>query len=78
MITIAIFMINQMKLRKKFMIATCVKDYLDDTCKSESFNVQKLQLKEAMTVNDIAHDALDVFCYSVCSIVFQYRLITIL
>jgi len=67
-----------MKLRKKFTIATCVKDHLDDIRKSESFNVQKLQLKEAMTVNDIAHDALDVFCYSVCSIAFQYRLITVL
>jgi hypothetical protein len=71
-------MINQMKLRKKLMIATCVKDYSNNICKSESFDVQKLQLKEAITVNDIACDALDVFHYSVCSIAFQYRLITVL
>jgi len=71
-------MINQMKLRKKLMIATCVKDYLNDTRKSESFDVQKLQLKEVMTVNDIAYDAFDAFHYSVYSIVFQYHLITVL
>jgi len=52
------------------MIATCVKDYLNNIHKSESFDVQKLQLKEAMTVNDIACNALDVFCYSVYSIMF--------
>ncbi len=67
-----------MKLRKKFMITTCVKDYLNDICKSESFDVQKLQLKEAITANDIACDALNVFHYSVYSIVFQYHLITVL
>jgi len=77
-IFIAIFTINQMKLRKKFIIATCVKDYLDNICKFESFDVQKLQLKEAMTINDIIHDAFDMFHYSVCSIAFQYRLITVL
>ncbi len=67
-----------MKLRKKFMIATCMKDYLNDICKSKSLNVQKLQLKEVMTVNDIACNALDVFCYSVYSTAFQYHLITVL
>jgi len=60
------------------MITTHMKDHLNDTCKSELFDIQKLQLKEAMTVNDIVHDALDAFCYSVCFIVFQYRLITVL
>jgi len=65
-----IFTINQMKLRKKFTVVTHVKDHLNDIRKSESFDVQKLQLKEAMTVNDIVHDALDAFCYSVCSIAF--------
>ncbi len=59
-----------MKLRKKFTVVTHVKDHLNDIRKSESFDVQKLQLKEAMTVNDIVHDALDAFCYSVCSIAF--------
>ena len=67
-----------MKLRKKLMIATCVKNRLSDTRKFESFNVQKLQLKEAMTVNDIACDAFNAFCYSVCFTAFQYRLITVL
>ena len=52
------------------MITTCVKDHLDDIHKFESFDVQKLQLKEAMTANDIACDALDAFHYSVYSIVF--------
>ena len=74
MITIAIFMINQMKLRKKLMITTYVKDYLNDICKFESFDVQKLQLKEAIIVNDIACNALDVFHYSVYSTAFQYQL----
>jgi len=69
-IIIAIFTINQMKLRKKLMITTCVKDHLDDIHKFELFDVQKLQLKEAMTANDIACDALDAFHYSVYSIVF--------
>ncbi len=59
-----------MKLRKKLMTATCVKDCLDDICKSESFDVQKLQLKEVMTANDIAYNALDAFHYSIYSIVF--------
>ncbi len=59
-----------MKLRKKFIIATHVKDCLNNTSKSESFNVQKLQLKKAMTANDIAYDALNAFYYSVCFIVF--------
>jgi len=67
-----------MKLRKKFMITTCVKDHLDDICKFKSFNVQKLQLKEAMTVNDIACNALNAFHYSVYSTAFQYHLITVL
>ena len=52
------------------MTATCVKDCLDDICKSESFDVQKLQLKEVMTANDIAYNALDAFHYSIYSIVF--------
>jgi len=43
--------------------------------KSESFNVQKLQLKEAMTAHDIARDALDAFHYSVYSIAFLIVLI---
>ncbi len=60
------------------MITTHVKDNLNDICKSESFDVQKLQLKEAITTNDIACNALDAFCYSVCSIMFQYCLITVL
>jgi len=60
------------------MIATCVKDHLNNIHKFELFNVQKLQLKEVMTVNNIAYDALDAFYYSVYSIVFQYCLITIL
>jgi len=77
-ITIMIFIINQMKLRKKFMIATCMKDHLNNICKSESFNVQKLQLKEIMTANDIAHDVLDAFYYSVYFIMFWYHLITVL
>jgi len=55
-----------------------MKDHLDDICKFESFNVQKLQLKEVMTANDIACNALDMFCYSVCFIAFQYYLITVL
>ena len=67
-----------MKLRKKLMITMHVKNHLNDICKSESFDVQKLQLKEVMTVNDIAYDALDAFHYSVYSIVFQYHLITVL
>ncbi len=46
--------------------------------KFELFDVQKLQLKEAITANDIAHDALDAFHYFICSITFQYRLITVL
>ncbi len=57
------------------MIATHVKDHLDDIRKSELFNVQKLQLKEAMTANDIARDALDAFHYSVYSIAFLIVLI---
>ncbi len=69
-IIIAIFMINQMKLRKKLMITTCVKDCLNNICKSELFDVQKLQLKEVITVNDIACDALDVFYYFVYSTAF--------
>ncbi len=60
------------------MIATCVKDHLNDIRKSESFDVQKLQLKEVMITNDITHDALDMFHYSVYSTAFQYRLITVL
>jgi len=60
------------------MITTCVKDHLNNICKFESFNVQKLQLKEVMTANDIAYDALNVFHYSVYSIAFQYCLITVL
>ncbi len=44
-IFIAIFIINQMKLKKKLMIATCMKDHLNNTRKFKSFNVQKLQLK---------------------------------
>ncbi len=60
------------------MIATHVKDYLNNIHKSESFDVQKLQLKEAMTANDIACNALDTFRYSVCFIAFQYCLITVL
>jgi len=77
-IAIATFTTNQMKLRKKLTIATRVKDRLDDIRKPESFDVQKLQLKEAMTANDIARDALDAFHYSVCSIAFRYRLTTVL
>ncbi len=60
------------------MIATCMKDHLNDICKSESFNVQKLQLKEVIIVNDITCNALDMFHYSVCFIMFQYHLITVL
>jgi len=60
------------------MIATHVKDYLNDIHKFESFDVQKLQLKEAMTVNDIVCDALNAFHYSVYSTAFQYHLITVL
>jgi len=60
------------------MIATCVKDHLNNTCKFKSFDVQKLQLKEAMTINDIACNVLNAFYYFVCSIAFQYRLITVL
>ena len=52
------------------MITTCVKDHLDDIHKFELFDVQKLQLKEVMTVNDIAYNALDTFCYFVCSTAF--------
>jgi len=59
-----------MKLRKKFMIATCVKDHLNNTCKFELFNVQKLQLKEVMIVNNITCNALNAFHYSVYSITF--------
>ena len=59
-----------MTLRKKFMIITCVKDHLNNTHKFKSFDVQKLQLKKAMTANDIAYDALNAFYYSVCFIVF--------
>jgi len=73
-----IFTINQIKLKKKLMITTHVKDHLNDTCKSESFDLQKLQLKEVISVNDIAYNALDTFCYSVCSTVFQHHLITVL
>jgi len=71
-------MINQMKLRKKFMIATYVKDCLNNTCKFKLFDVQKLQLKEVITVNDITCNALNAFCYSVYFIAFQYHLITVL
>ncbi len=71
-------MINQMKLRKKFMIITCMKNHLNNIYKSELFDVQKLQLKEAITVNDIACNALDAFHYSVYFITFQYHLITVL
>ncbi len=70
MIIIAIFTINQMKLRKKLMITMCVKDHLNNICKFKSFDVQKLQLKEAMTINDIACNMLDVFHYSVYFIMF--------
>jgi len=63
-------MINQMKLRKKLITATHVKDHLNNTRKSESFNVQKLQLKEAMTANDIACNAFNAFHYSVYSTAF--------
>jgi len=59
-----------MKLKKKLMIATYVKDCLNDICKFKSFDVQKLQLKEVMTANDIAYDALDAFHYSVYSTAF--------
>jgi len=69
-IFITIFMINQMKLRKKFMIATHVKHCLNDIHKFKLFDVQKLQLKEVMTANDIACNALNMFHYSVCFIVF--------
>ncbi len=60
-----IFMINQMKLRKKFMITTYVKNHLNNICKFKSFDVQKLQLKEVIIVNDITHDALNAFHYSI-------------
>ena len=61
MITIAIFMINQMILRKTLIIIMKVKSCLSDIHKSELFNVQKLQLQEAMTVNDITHDMLNAY-----------------
>ncbi len=60
------------------MIITYVKDHLNNICKSELFDVQKLQLKEAMTVNDITCNAFDAFHYSIYSIMFQYHLITVL
>ncbi len=52
------------------MITMCVKDHLNNICKFKSFDVQKLQLKEAMTINDIACNMLDVFHYSVYFIMF--------
>jgi len=41
-----IFTINQIKLRKKFMIIMHVKDHLNNIDKFESFDVQKLQLEK--------------------------------
>ncbi len=63
-------MINQMKLKKKFIITMYVKDHLNNIYKFKLFNVQKLQLKEVMTVNDIIYDALNTFYYSVYFIMF--------
>ena len=54
-------MINQMILRKTLIIIMKVKSCLSDIHKSELFNVQKLQLQEAMTVNDITHDMLNAY-----------------
>ncbi len=59
-----------MKLRTKFIITIYVKDYLNNICKSELFDVQKLQLKEVMIVNNIACNAFNTFCYFVCFTAF--------
>ncbi len=57
------------------MIAMRIENHLDDAHKSESFKIQKLQLKEIITLNDIVHDALNALLYSICSIMFQYHFI---
>ena len=50
-----------MILRKTLIIIMRIKNHLSDICKSESFNVQKLQLQEAMTANDITCDMLNAY-----------------
>jgi len=52
-ITIAIFTINQMILKKTLIIIIRMKDHLNDKCKLNFFDVQKLQLQKIMIINDI-------------------------
>jgi len=59
------------------MTATCVKNHLERVYKLESLEIQKLILKEMMTVNDIVREILNVKRFAIHSISIIYHFVSI-
>ncbi len=66
------FTAHQKILYKKLMTATCVKSHLEKAHKLEFLEIQKLILKEMMTVNDIVREILNVKRFAIHSILIIY------
>jgi len=71
------FTAHQKILYKKLMTVTCVKNHLEETHKLESLKIQKLILKEMMTVNDIVREILNVKRFAIYSISIIYCFVSI-
>jgi len=71
------FTAHQKILYKKLITATRVKSHFEETHKLESLKIQKLILKEMMTVNDIVREILNVKCFAIHSISIIYRFVSV-
>lgn len=69
------FTAHQIPLSKALTAATRVENRMNDTCKPNSFNIQKLQLKEQITASEIARKHLNAYQFSVCYITLFHRFV---
>jgi len=59
------------------MMMTCVENCLDDACKLNLLNVQKLLLQEAIIINEIIRNVLNAYHYIVCLIMILYCFVSV-
>jgi hypothetical protein len=68
---------HQKMLEKKFTTVMYMKDCFDNKQKFDSLDVQKLLLRKIIMINDILQNILNVYYYTIYSIIFLYHFISI-
>ncbi len=76
-VTLKTFTAHQKILYKKLITATRVKNHLEEIYKLKSLKIQKLILKEMITVNDIVREILNVKRFAIHSISIIYCFVSI-